>query len=547
MLKKKWWKEGIVYQIYPRSFHDSNGDGIGDLRGIIEKLDYIKELGVNIIWLNPVYKSPNDDMGYDISDYQDIMDEFGTLRDWEELLEGLHKRGIKLIMDLVVNHTSDEHKWFVESKKSKDNKYRDYYIWKSAEAGVPNNWGSYFEGSAWELDEPSNEYYLHLFSRKQPDLNWENEQVRKEIYDMMTWWLEKGIDGFRMDVINHLAKHPDYPDGIVNKGTYAYSSHQYINQPKVHDYLKEMNEHVLSKYDIMTVGECVAVSPEQGLKYVHEDRHELNMIFQFEHMELGGGRHTWQKHDWKLTDLKKIVMKWTGVIEAGGWSSNYLMNHDQPRAVSRFGNDREYRKESAKMLGMFNITLPGTPYVYQGEEIGMTNSTFNDISEFRDLESINMYHVEIGNKTEEELLEILNVFSRDHSRTPMQWNGDVNAGFTTGTPWIKLNPNYREINVEESLADENSIFKFYQKLIGLRKSIAALSYGSFEMLVEESENIFAFTRSLNDEKYLIVLNFSGEKMENEVDIQSSELLLSNYNDKPSKDLRPYEAMLLKMQ
>jgi len=536
MMEKQWWKEGIVYQIYPRSFKDSNGDGIGDLRGIIEKVDYIKDLGVNIIWLNPVYQSPNDDNGYDISNYMEIMDEFGTMADWEELLLELHKRGIKLIMDLVVNHTSDEHKWFMESKKSKDNPYRDYYVWRDGKDGKePNNWGSFFSGSTWKYNENTDQYYLHLFTKKQPDLNWENKKVRTEVYDMMKWWLDKGIDGFRMDVINLLSKVEGLPSVPSKAGEkYAWASDQFANGPKLHKWMREMNKEVLSKYDIMTVGETPFVTPEDGIEFTKKERNELNMIFQFEHMGIDaqdGSKWNYTK-EWKLKKLKKIVGKWQTELYDNGWNSNFLMNHDQPRALSRFGNDGEYRKEAAKMLATFTLSLSGTPYIYQGEEIGMTNVNFKTIDEFKDVESLNYYNEEIEKGGDpKKLLEKLNWMSRDHSRTPVQWDDSINSGFTSGTPWIKVNENYDEINVEEALKDENSILNYYRKMIKVRKANLGLVYGDYKVMDIENPDIYAYTREYEEEKYLVVLNFSDKKIEYSVDsnlnIKDSEILIAN--------------------
>ena len=554
-MDRKWWKEGVVYQIYPRSFKDSNGDGIGDLRGIIEKLDYIKELGANIIWLNPIYKSPNDDNGYDISDYRNIMDEFGTLADFDELLRKMHEKGIRLVMDLVVNHTSDENKWFVESRKSKDNDYRDYYIWRKGRNGnPPNNWGSYFSGPAWEYDDTTGEYYLHLFSKKQPDLNWENSKVRSEVYDMMKFWLNKGIDGFRMDVINLLSKTPGFPDG-EKKGNALYGDtfQHTANGPRIHEYLQEMNSKVLSKYDIMTVGETPGVDPETARLYVDDDRKELNMLFQFELMDIDSGNDKWDLKPWKLTTFKNIMYKWYEALKEKGWNSLYLNNHDQPRMVSRFGNTKEYRVESAKMLATLLHTFSGTPYIYQGEEIGMTNVKF-DISDYRDIEIINMFREKTAQGVpEQKLMESIYAKGRDNARTPMQWNSSDNAGFTTGRPWIKVNPNYKYINVENALKDKDSIFYYYQKLIKLRKSHQSIVYGDLKMLMKDSENIFAYTRNYNDETLLVVLNFFEEKanftMPADFDLSKSELLISNYDVcelKNSFVLRPYEARIYKL-
>ncbi|MGL5347194.1 MAG: glycoside hydrolase family 13 protein [Peptostreptococcaceae bacterium] len=553
-MKKAWWKESVVYQIYPRSFNDSNGDGIGDIKGIIEKLDYLKELGIDIIWLSPVYKSPNDDNGYDISDYRNIMDEFGDLEDFEILLSEAHKRNIKILMDLVVNHTSDEHSWFVESKKSIDNKYRDYYIWKdSKDLKEPNNWGSVFSGSAWQLDEATGMYYLHLFSKKQPDLNWENENLRNEVYDMMKWWLDKGIDGFRMDVINFISKNQDFPNGEVSEGgNYGDFGPHSMNGPRVHEFLKEMNNEVLSKYDIVTVGETPGVSVEEAKKYVGEDEKELNMVFQFEHMDIGNGPNgKWDNNPFKLTELKSIMSKWQYGLEENGWNSLYFNNHDQPRVVSRFGNDKEYWKESAKMLGTCLHMLKGTPFIYQGEELGMTNVRFEDINDYKDIEILNAYE-ELVNKngnTHEYMMNGIYGRGRDNARTPMQWDDSENSGFTNGTPWIKVNDNYKTINAKAQLDDSDSIFNYYKKLIKIRKENEVITYGKYDLLLAEDENIYAYTRALNDIKLLVMCNFSKSKQsvkfEDEIVYKSKELLISNYDeidvDINNTSLRPYEA------
>lgn len=556
-MEKKWWKEGVVYQIYPRSFKDSNGDGIGDLRGIIEKLDYIKELGADIIWLCPIYQSPNCDNGYDISDYRKIMKEFGTEEDFEELLHEMHKRGLKLIMDLVVNHTSDEHEWFVASKSSRENPYRDYYIWRDGKDGnPPNNWGSFFSGSAWKYDEATNQYYLHLFAEKQPDLNWENKKVREEIYDMMRFWLDKGIDGFRMDVINLISKVPGLPDGEKGEGALYGNGFPYTaNGPRVHEYLQEMNREVLSKYDIMTVGETPGVDTESAKLYVNSDRNELNMLFQFELMDIDSGwGGKWDVKPWKLSTFKKIMYKWYEGLKEKGWNSLYLNNHDQPRMVSRFGNGKEYRQESAKMLATLLHTWQGTPYIYQGEEIGMTNVRFEDISEYRDIETLNMYNEKIRQGVPvETIMKSIYAKGRDNARTPMQWDASDNAGFTEGTPWIRVNPNYKEINVENALKDRNSVFYYYQKLIKLRKEHEIIVYGDVNLLMEDDENIFAYTRSYNDEKLLVILNFFEKEAEFKLDegmkFDGAELLISNYEvDNPELKnmiLRPYEARVYK--
>ena len=554
-----WWKEGVVYQIYPRSFYDSNGDGIGDLRGIIEKLDYLEQLGIDIIWLCPVYKSPNQDNGYDISNYQDIMDEFGMLADWEELLEKLHQRGIKLIMDLVVNHTSDEHAWFVESRSSKDNPYRDYYIWhKGKNEAPPNNWASFFEGPAWKYDEQSDEYYLHLFADKQPDLNWENETVRQEVYKMMRWWLDKGIDGFRMDVINLISKVPGLPDVETEKAGPVSAERYFANGPRVHEFLQEMNREALSKYDILTVGETPSVTVEDGYLYSGEDRHELHMIFQFEHMgiDCGEGGY-WSSRDWKLTELKQIMSKWQTGLHGKGWNSLYLNNHDQPRPVSRFGNDREYRVESAKMLGTMLHTLQGTPYIYQGEEIGLTNVAFDDINDYNDVWAYNFYDDALKNgMPKEEILALLHDKGRDNARTPIPWDDSPNGGFTSGAPWLKLNPNYTEINVEQALADKNSVFYYYQKLIELRRKHLVIVYGDYTLLMEDDENVWAYVRKLGQDGLLVMLNFFEPEAEfvlpQEIQYKSAELLLSNYEvSEPDQiamiRLKPYETRVYKLE
>jgi oligo-1,6-glucosidase len=554
-LSKQWWKEAVVYQIYPRSFKDSNGDGIGDIPGIISKLDYLKDLGIDVIWLSPVYKSPNDDNGYDISDYRDIMDEFGTMADWEKLLEEVHKRGMKLIMDLVVNHSSDEHPWFIESRKSKDNPYRDYYIWRPGKDGKePNNWESVFGGSAWEYDEATGEYYLHLFSKKQPDLNWENPKLRQEIYDMMKFWLDKGIDGFRMDVINFISKVPELPDAPNPEGKKYVSGAQYfINGPRIHEFLQEMNQEVLSKYDIMTVGEMPGVTVEEAQLYTGEDRNELNMVFQFEHVGLDSGPGgKWDLRPLKLKDLKENMTKWQKGLEGIGWDSLYLNNHDQPRMVSRFGNDQEYRVESAKMLATFLHMLQGTPFIYQGEEIGMTNVRFESIDDYKDIETLNMYREKVMEQGEDtkKVMESIYAKGRDNARTPFQWDDSENAGFTTGTPWIKVNPNYKEINAKQAIEDPNSIYHYYRKLIQLRKQHPIIVYGTYDLILPEHEQIYAYTRIYHNEKLLVILNFSDQQpvfeWPKDLSFSYKELLISNYQvDGDEKidfiKLKPYEA------
>ena len=549
-MKKAWWKEAVVYQIYPRSFCDSNGDGIGDLNGITSKLDYLKELGIDVIWLSPVYKSPNDDNGYDISDYEDIMTEFGTMEDFDKMLDAAHERGIKIVMDLVVNHTSDEHPWFVESRSSKDNEKRDYYIWKEGKDGKePTNWGSAFSGPAWKYDEHTDMYYLHLFSVKQPDLNWENPKVRNEVYDMMTRWCEKGIDGFRMDVISLISKPVGYPDAKV-VGLYG-DMGICANGPKVHDYLKEMNERVLSKFDIMTVGETAGVTLEEAKKYANTDGSELNMVFQFEHTDLDGGeRFKWDTKPMPLVPLKENLSKWQKGLEDVAWNSLYFCNHDQPRIVSRLGDESDaYRELSAKCIATCLHMMQGTPYIYQGEELGMTNTVFNSVDDFRDLESINAYRelIESGLFTKDDMFPKIAHKSRDNARTPMPWDDSENAGFTTGTPWLALNPNYKKINVADQLRREDSVFQYYQKLIRLRKENEIIVYGKYELLLPEDENIFAYTRTLGNKKLITVCNFS--KSEQKFDFtgyENAKVLISNYGGdiRDGGILKPYAAVVL---
>jgi len=561
-MNRTWWKESVVYQIYPRSFYDSNGDGIGDLRGIIQKLDYLKELGINVIWLSPVYKSPNDDNGYDISDYQDIMDEFGTLADWDELLAEMHQRGIKLVMDLVVNHTSDEHPWFVESRKSKDNPYRDFYIWRPAKDGhEPNNWVSFFSGSAWQYDETTGEYYLHLFTKKQPDLNWENPKVREEVFKMMDWWLQKGIDGFRMDVINLISKAPGLPDApVVNDDRYQLGAQYFANGPRLMEFLTEMKQRVLSKYDILTVGETAFVNTRDAIMIANEETGALRMVFQFEHMGLDSAKGEDSRRNvtpWKLSDLKAVMTCWQKDLENKAWNSNYLANHDQPRGVSRFGNDRQYRIESAKLLATFTHMLQGTPYIYQGEEIGMTNVAFESIDDYRDVEALNMYKELINEKgvDPKDFIKVLHAKSRDNARTPVQWNDSDQAGFTAGTPWIQVNPNYTEINVAQALADPDSVFYYYKKLILLRKENPVIVYGRYDLILESHEEIYAFTRTLDDDRLLVILNFSTNTPEfvlpKDISFTSNDLLISNYKVDSSEDilkftLHPYEARVYRL-
>ncbi len=552
-MKKTWWKESVVYQIYPRSFADSNGDGVGDLRGIITKLDYLKLLGIDVIWLSPVYKSPNDDNGYDISDYQDIMDEFGTMADFEELLSEVHKREMKIIMDLVVNHSSDEHQWFVEARKSKDNPYRDYYIWRPGKDGKePNNWASAFSGSAWEYDETTDEYFLHLFSKKQPDLNWENPKLREAVYNMMNWWLEKGIDGFRMDVVNFISKVEGLPSAPEEPGKKYVSGHEYfMNGPRIHEFLQEMHTNTTAKYDVMTVGEMPGVTPEQARLYTGEDRGEVNMVFQFEHVDLDSGPDgKWDLQPLRLSNLKNNLTSWQKGLEQIGWNSLYMNNHDQPRMVSRFGNDGEYRIESAKMLATLLHMMKGTPYIYQGEEMGMTNIRFEHIEQYRDIETLNMYREKREQGVpHEQIMESIYVKGRDNARTPVQWDDSEHAGFTSGTPWLEVNPNYKEINAKAVLEDKNSIFYYYQMLIRLRKKHEIIVYGSYDLLMEEDPDLFAYMRTFENKKLVVVCNFYGNtptfQLPNAIAFSTSTLLISNYSETSGSvsnfTLRPYEA------
>ena len=554
-MEKRWWKESVVYQIYPRSFCDSNGDGIGDLNGITGKLDYLKELGIDVIWLSPVYKSPNDDNGYDISDYQAIMDEFGTMEDFDRMLATAHEKGIKIMMDLVVNHTSDEHKWFIESRKSTDNPYRDYYIWRPAkeDGSLPNNWGSCFSGPAWEYDKTTDMYLLHLFPKKKPDLNGDNPAVRQDVFDMMNWWLKKGVDGFRMDVISLISKEPGLPDkepGINGYATFNVSA----NGPHVHEYLQEMRQKALNNADTITVGECSGVTLEEAKKYARSDEKELNMVFQFEHMDVDSdekaGKWTTRKMD--LRNLKKILTRWQKGLQDIAWNSLYWENHDQPRSVSRFGNDSdEYREISAKMLATCIHMMQGTPYVYQGEELGMTNCPFNTLDNFRDLESINAFHelTEQGKMTEEDMMAAIGYKGRDNARTPMQWDDSAYAGFSTANPWIMVNPNYTKINAKDQINREDSVFKYYQKLIKLRHESELIVYGTYDLILDDDKDIYAYIRTLGDEKLIVYCNFSENTREVELpeEFTNGKVLISNYIDAKVNHkitLRPYEAIVI---
>ncbi|MCP1102998.1 oligo-1,6-glucosidase [Aequitasia blattaphilus] len=537
---KQWWKESVVYQIYPKSFADSNGDGIGDIVGITEHLDYLKELGIDVIWLSPVYESPQDDNGYDISDYQKIYKEYGTMEEFDRMLLEAHKRDIKIVMDLVVNHTSDEHKWFKE--------HPEYYIWKDAKDGKePNNWGSNFGGPAWSYDEKMDQYYLHCFSPKQPDLNWENEALRNEIYEMMTWWLDKGIDGFRMDVISMISKDQNFPDGELNG---LYGDHQpfVCNGPRVHEFLKEMNEKVLSKYDIMTVGEAIGTTIEEAKKYAGEDTNELNMVFQFEHVEEIGEKiiGKWTDKPIPLPELRSCLNKWQLELEGKAWNSLYLDNHDRPRAVSRYGNDSPmYRVVSAKMLATCIHMMKGTPYIYQGEELGMTNAYFDHIEDYKDIETINAYreYIENGLITEEDMMNCIKTIGRDNARTPMQWDKTKHAGFTTGTPWISVNPNYLGINAKDALKEKDSIFYYYKELIALRKKHPIIVHGVFEPLLESRKDIYAYKRVSGDQELIVVCNFTEHETKCGLfeERAGGKRLISNYKTHKKGILKPYEA------
>ena len=540
-MKKKWWHSSVVYQIYPRSFQDSNGDGIGDLKGIINRLDYLENLGIDVIWLSPVFKSPNDDNGYDISDYEDIMDDFGTMEDMELLLAEANKRNIKILMDLVANHTSDEHRWFIESRKSRDNQYRDYYIWRDPVDGhEPNDLGSTFSGSAWEWDETTKQYYLHLFSKRQPDLNWENPKVREECWKYMNFWIDKGIGGFRMDVIELIGKVPD--KGITSNG------------PKLHEYIREMNKQTFGDKDLLTVGECWGVSPETAKMYSNPDGSELSMVFQFEHIGLDQvpGKEKWDLQPIKLSDLKRVFNKWQTAFHNDGWNSLFWNNHDLPRIVSRWGNDKEYREESAKMLATLLHGMKGTPYIYQGEELGMTNVKFANIDQYKDIETLNMYK-DRRNKgyLHEDIMESIYAKGRDNARTPMQWSDEINGGFTTATPWIEANPNYVEINAKNQVNDPDSIYNYYKKLIQLRKENEVIVYGEFELLLADDNNIFAYKRVLNDSMILVICNFTKDPVEYtlppEIEKSEKNILIANYKDNLSDNkLRPYEARMYKI-
>lgn len=550
-MERKWWKEMVAYQIYPRSFMDSNGDGVGDIQGVIAKLDYLADLGIDLIWLSPVYQSPNDDNGYDISDYKAILADFGTMEDFDLLLREVHKRGMKLIMDLVINHTSDEHAWFIESRSSKDNAYRDYYIWREGKDGKePSNWESIFSGSAWQYDEETGEYYLHVFSKKQPDLNWENPVVRNELYDMVNWWLDKGIDGFRVDAISHIKKKENYPD-MPNPENLKYVSSfdGHMNQLGIQEFLKELKEETFAKYDIVTVGEANGVHAANADEWVGSENGKFNMIFQFEHLDLWG-KDTNKGID--LAKLKETLSRWQVALDGLGWNALFMENHDQPRAISSWGDEQRFHAESAKAIATLYFLMQGTPFIYQGQEIGMTNVKFPSITDYDDVRMRNFYHFEKeAGRPIDEIMEVIWQTSRDNSRTPMQWNNENNAGFSTGNPWIGVNPNYKEINVEQAIKDPNSILHFYKKLIQLRKQNDVLIYGSYDLMLEEHEQIFAYTRKLEGEVILVLVNLFGEETtfmpDSSLDITNAELLLSNYENIGKNKMQAYEARVYRIK
>ncbi|WP_066296485.1 glycoside hydrolase family 13 protein [Bacillus sp. FJAT-29937] len=545
-----WWKEAVVYQIYPRSFQDSNGDGIGDLQGIIQRLDYIQQLGVDAVWICPMFKSPNDDNGYDISDYQDIMEDFGTMKDFDQLLEEVHKRGMKLIMDLVLNHTSDEHPWFIESRLSKDHPKRDWYIWRNGKNGrEPNNWESIFGGSAWEFDEKTEQYYLHIFSVKQPDLNWENGEVREALYEIVNWWIQKGIDGFRIDAISHIKKRAGLPN-LPNpkKLKYVPSFPMHLNQKGIHPFLKEFKERTYGNSDVMTVGEANGVTVKDAGLWVGQKQGVMDMIFQFEHLGL------WDPEDLDaeldIIELKKVLTKWQKGLETEGWNALFIENHDKPRVVSTWGEDGKYWRESATAFGAMYFFMKGTPFIFQGQEIGMTNVSFTSIDDYDDVATKNLYKKKQSEGLKnQEIMKIIWASSRDNSRTPMQWSAEEYAGFSTAPPWIKANPNYKELNVEAQLRNEGSVLSFYRKMIHLKKQHEVFSYGQYDLILEENKQVFAYTRAFKDKKVVVLTNLSDQHAEfqlNEWGLSSDQLLLNNYSVEKHRlqsmfSFKPYEA------
>lgn len=550
-MSKVWWKEAVAYQIYPRSFMDSNGDGIGDLNGIILKLDYLKSLGIDVIWVSPFYKSPNDDCGYDISDYKDIMEEFGTMEDFDRLLTEVHKRGMKLIADLVINHTSDEHPWFIESRSSLDNPKRDWYIWRDGKSGEePNNWESIFSGSAWEYDEATGQYYMHLFSKKQPDLNWENAEVREALYEMVNWWLDKGIDGFRVDAISHIKKEPGLNDMPNPQGLkYVSSFDKHMNVEGIQPLLGDLKKNTFDKYDIMTVGEANGVKIEDAHLWVGEQEGKFNMVFQFEHLGL------WKDNGDQGTDirqLKKILTKWQKGLEGIGWNALYIENHDLARIVSTLGDDQNYWKESATALGMMYFMMKGTPFIYQGQEIGMTNVKFDKVEDYQDVQSTGLYYSKLEQgMAHDDIMEIIWATARGNSRTPMQWSQEVNGGFTTGTPWLAVNPNYQTINVEAQEEDPDSILNFYKEMIALRKSEDIFVYGTYDLVFEDHKDIYAYTRTLGEKRVLILCNLTNKQTSinlDEITVSTDQLLLSNipveeHESIQELTLKPFESRI----
>lgn len=556
-MEQSWWQKAVVYQIYPKSFHDTTGNGVGDIQGIIQKLDYLKNLGVDVIWLTPIYASPQKDNGYDISDYYSIHHEYGTMEDFDELIVQAHQTGIKVIMDIVVNHTSTEHDWFKEASSSKDNPYRDFYIWRDGkeDGSEPTNWQSKFGGNAWQYDEKTGQYYLHLFDVTQADLNWENEELRQKVYDMMTFWFEKGVDGFRLDVINLISKNQQFPDddGSIAPGD---GRKFYTDGPRVHEFIHEMNKEVFSKFNSITVGEMSSTTLDHCIQYSNPKNEELSMTFNFHHLKVDyPNGEKWALGDMDFRALKNILSKWqTGMNKGGGWNALFWCNHDQPRIVSRYGNDGKYQNESAKMLATTIHMMQGTPYIYQGEEFGMTNPKFTSISQYRDVESLNMYQILKANgKSEEEVLEILREKSRDNSRTPVQWDNSEHAGFTEGTPWIEVASNYKTINAKVALEESDSVFYHYQKLISLRKEYDIITEGDYELLLEMDPQIFAYIRSTESEKLLVINNFYEQKasfqLPSHVNLNgfTPSILLSNYPDSKENldnlELRPYESIV----
>ncbi|MYL69616.1 alpha,alpha-phosphotrehalase [Halobacillus litoralis] len=546
-MERVWWKEAVGYQVYPRSFQDSNGDGIGDLQGMIDRLDYLKEMGIDFIWICPMYKSPKDDNGYDISDYQDILEEFGTMADFDRLLQEVHKRDMKLIIDLVLNHTSDEHPWFIESRRSKDNPKRDWYIWRDGKKGAePNNWESIFDGSAWQYDEKTEQYYLHVFSTKQPDLNWENPKVREALYDTVNWWLEKGIDGFRIDAISHIKKRPDFPDmPNPKKEKYVSSFDMHMNQEGIHKFLQEFKDETYSNYDVMTVGEANGVSADEADLWVG-DNGKMDMIFQFEHLDL------WDQDAEQQLDipgLKEVLTRWQKALEGDGWNALFVENHDKARVVSTWGDDEVYWRESATSIATMYFFMQGTPYIYQGQEIGMTNVAFPSIEDYDDVAAKNLYKAkkEKG-MSHEEIIQILWNTSRDNSRTPMQWSHEENAGFTSGTPWMKINPNYKVINVADQQDDPHSILNHYKEMIRLKKQYDLFTYGTYELILPDDKQIYAYTRTLGDQTALVISNltkktaaFKSSYTLNSDDLILSNLIVDKHVDENSFTLKPFEA------